>query len=455
MRLRRLALTCLVAVLASAAGCGGGVTERDQWTVWITTDVPVPNIVDRALVEILDDSGEPACADCRRILGLPASPSSWPLSFGVVVPPSRATPRIRVRLHLAARVGSDGIPPIATTIDRVARLPPARGNTEVAFVLPGECIGVAASPYEGLSCSDARELTSEQVLQGGRPESGVVPGTWPRSAPLPCALEPEEDMVCIPGGFFVLGDPIAIDVVRLRTTPERFVTISPFMLDREEVKVGAVRDLVVKGKLSSEPQARSSDSVSSFCTYLGRTSTDNDTLPVNCIDHTLAEKVCAALGKRLPTEAEWEWAAGNLEEESAHPWGSEGDPCSYSDVGLGHEGFADLPASPLCRATPGRSMLPPGVPREPNARDQTRLGVLGLGGGLSEWTADRASNYDEPCWRPEEPFLEDPRCDSGQAFAIRGPSWIDAPGFTRVSKRQSAPASFRHPFIGLRCARSQ
>lgn len=454
MRLRRLALTGLIAGLASAAGCGGGVTERDQWTVWITTDVPVPNIVDRAFVEILDDSGEPACGDCRRILGLPASPSSWPLSFGVVVPPSRATPRIRVRLHQAARVGSDGAPPIATTIDRVARLPAARGNTDVALVLHGECIGVPAFLDEGRSCSDARELVEEQVLPTGRPEKGFVPGTWPRSAPLPCAEEPDESMVCIPGGFFVLGDPVAIDVVRLRSTPERFVTVSPFALDREEMKVGTVRDLVANGKLSSEPQARTSDSVSSYCTYLGRTSSENDGLPVNCVDHTLAEKLCAALGKRLPTEAEWEWAAGNLEEESAHPWGNEGDPCSYSDVGLGHEGFGDIPASPLCRSLPGRSTLPSGVPRSPNARDRTRLGVLALGGGLSEWVADRASNYDEPCWHPEEPFLQDPRCSSGNAFSIRGSSWIGAPGLSRISGREGAPASFRHPFLGLRCARS-
>ena len=457
MRLRGLALTVHGIALASAAGCGGGVTERDQWTVWITTDVPVPTVADRALVEVLDTDGSLACTECRRMIGLPASPSSWPISFGVVVPPSRSAPRVRVRLHQAARVGSDEAPPVATTIDRLAKLPPARGNVDVALVLRGECAGIGASVAEGLSCGDVRELVDEVVLPVGRPDATIVPGTWPRGARIECTGEPDEDMVCVPGGLFVLGDPIQLDVGRLRVMPERFVTVAPFALDREEVKVGAVRALVASGKISTEPEARSTDPTALFseCTYLGRASAENDRLPVNCIDHTLAAKVCAATGKRLPTEVEWEWAAGNLEEETPHPWGYDGDACSWSDVGLATDLFSVIEGSSVCRTRPGRSSLPAAVPAKGNPRDRTRLGLMALGGGVSEWVADRAANYDEACWRPDEPFLDNPRCDAGSSFSIRGSSWVGSPGFARVTLRQSAPAAFRDPSVGLRCARSE
>jgi formylglycine-generating enzyme required for sulfatase activity len=264
-------------------------------------------------------------------------------------------------------------------------------------------------------------------------------------------------MVCVPGGLFVLGHPVAIDFLRLRTTPERFVTVAPFAIDREEVKVGVVRALVASGELSSEPEVQSSDPTALFskCTYLGRRSADNDAVPVNCIDHTLAAKVCAASGKRLPTEVEWEWAAGNLEEETTHPWGNDGDPCTWSDVGLAQELFAAIEGSAVCRVLPGRSSLPASVPSAGNPRDRTHLGIMALGGSLSEWVADRAANYDEACWRPDQPFLDNPRCDDGEAFSIRGSSWVGAPAFARVSHRQSAGAAARDPSIGFRCARSE
>lgn len=263
-------------------------------------------------------------------------------------------------------------------------------------------------------------------------------------------------MVCVPGGFFVLGDSGAGNTGVMESVPERLVAVAPFALDREEMKVGTVRDLVKRGLITEEPVARSADasSIASLCTWVGRSSAANDDLPLNCVDHAFATKVCTALGKRLPTEAEWEWAAGNLEEESLRPWGHDGDPCTYADVGLG-DTVAPLPTSTLCRALPGRETLPFGLPAAGNPRDKTTLGLMAMGGGLSEWVADRAARYDAPCWQPGEPFLEDPRCDQGSGFVLRGSSWLDAPGLLRVSGRQSASRSTWLPSIGFRCARSE
>jgi len=43
--------------------------------------------------------------------------------------------------------------------------------------------------------------------------------------------------------------------------------------------------------------------------------------PINCVDWRQARDYCADLGRRLPTEVEWQWAAQGGREERAYPWG--------------------------------------------------------------------------------------------------------------------------------------
>ncbi|MBX3225230.1 MAG: SUMF1/EgtB/PvdO family nonheme iron enzyme [Labilithrix sp.] len=451
----RLSRPLIVSVIVGTAlGCGGGVTARDQWTVVIATDAPAPTLVDRALVEVMTADGELACDDCRRQLGLPVDPAAWPISFGIAAPPSKAALHLRVRLYRAKESGNDGFPLAATAIDRIAALPPARGDTEVALAMHAECLGLAADLEAREACvGPERELIPETELPRGRPDPAMRPGTWARSLSQPCASDPPDGMVCVPGGFFVLGDSRVVTVTRIQPFPERFVSVTPFGLDVDEVNVGVVRRLLRDGKITSAPKLREADPSArdGECTFLGRDDASNDALPVNCVPHGLARSVCAALGRRLPTEAEWEWAAGNLELETFYPWGDEGDPCAYADVGVGRYGLGDLLESPLCRARPGAETLPGGLPRTANPSDVTALGVRGLAGGVSEWTSGKLQPYDARCWS-SEPFLADPKCDTGDNFAIRGSSWLDTPGLVGNVKRQGAPALARLPSIGFRCA---
>lgn len=447
------------AVLAGA--CGGSVTERDQWTVWVATDASVPQIVDRAFVEVLDESGGLACPECRRELGLPLDGSAWPISFGIVASDPAKAWRVRVRLYRAARAGADGLPPRATAIDRVARLPPAHGNTDVAMVLDGECIGVAASLEQRTSCARAtRTLAPEEELPLGRPDPAFAPGTWARSRAPSCAGPIPDGMVCVHGGLFSLGESrVREDAsVLFAPVPERFVTLAPFAFDRDEVTVGAVRALVRAGRLTDVPIVRTPTPTDprAYCTYLGPDDASNDDQPVACISHAVATSICAALGKRLPTEAEWEWVAGNLEEETLFPWGNGGSPCEYADVGLGFHIFEQTgTTSDLCRVKSGQPTATAGLPRKANPRDVTALGVRALGGGLAEWVADDLGAYSGPCWQPTEPFLTNPRCVGGDIKVVRGQAWTDPPVFVAVARRRGAPSAQISASIGVRCAASQ
>lgn len=98
-------------------------------------------------------------------------------------------------------------------------------------------------------------------------------------------------------------------------------SVAPFCLDETEVTVEDFRACVRAGKCEgrSAPQGAAHDA---HCNYPrdGR-----EKHPMNCVDWNQADAFCRAAGSRLPTSAEWEWAArGGGKEKAAfpYPWGT-------------------------------------------------------------------------------------------------------------------------------------
>ena len=171
------------------------------------------------------------------------------------------------------------------------------------------------------------------------------------------------EMVSIPGGSFEMRDR------------EDSVTVASFEMDRTGVTVAAYRACVEAGKCPAGQTTgywsyREQASVTPHCNW-GRSGRDNH--PMNCVDWNAAKTYCEAQGKRLPTEAEREWAARGGEEGRIYPWGNEapaGQLCwngEGNDLGKGQR-----------KSTCPVSSYPAG---------HSKHGVHDLAGNVWEWTS--------------------------------------------------------------------
>ncbi len=439
--------------------CSGSVGEaRDQWIILLATDAPVPQFGDRLLVEVLDSTGKPACTACRRQFGVGRA-HQWPVSFGVTTADSGQPLRVRARLYRAIDVGSDGWPAGDQLIDAVGVLPNTDGVTHVALQLRMDCFGLRANLSKGLSCQPTTAvLEPTPTLETIGLDSHLpVAGSWPPAQPVPCESSPPEGMVCVPGGVFLLGHPKAVlPSEQLRPSPERLVKLSPYALDRDELTVGQMR-LLVRDHGLPAPVKQSADPFSNegACQYLGSDDEANDAMALNCVSFELASQICAHLGKRLPTEAEWEFAASNRTDESTYPWGEDDDVCSHAVVARGRVHAIDIEAV-TCRSSTGET-VDAGPVAGGQEKDQTELGIRNLAGNMDEWTADEFASYGQDCWSAETNLLVDPRCEAStsQGHTMRGSSWAgwlySATAYSRNMSYTDGP-NYR---TGLRCAQSR
>jgi formylglycine-generating enzyme required for sulfatase activity len=159
--------------------------------------------------------------------------------------------------------------------------------------------------------------------------------------------------------------------------------------------------------------------------WLARTERSVNGFPVTEVSWAAAKSSCAAVGGRLPTEAEWEYAA------------RAGTSTRYYDSLPAIAWFSDN-SEDGPRAVGGRM---------PNA-----FGLHDMLGNVAEWVLDRYYNaYDDTSdpLRVEEPL-------AGNATAVaRGGSWVSDANGIRVSRRLQMEPDAEVPYVGFRCAADQ
>lgn len=257
-----------------------------------------------------------------------------------------------------------------------------------------------------------------------------------------CCLCPTE-MVYVPGGTFVMGSARAIS--NPDEQPEHSVTLSSYCIDRTEVMQGCYARCVATGKCTV--MKRANDGFDGYC---NRAFGDRDRHPANCVDWNEAVAYCASLGKTLPTEAEWEYAARGSDHRT-YPWGN-APPTKDRLNACGGEcrgqfGGAQYGGPAIYKDDDGSPTTAP-VGSHPSGASP--FGALDMAGNVAEWTADRFGRYSsEARTNPRGPT-------SGAARAVRGGGWRAATAFVVHTAFHSAfhtataPDS-RAPGLGLRC----
>ncbi len=187
------------------------------------------------------------------------------------------------------------------------------------------------------------------------------------------------------------------------------VVVAAFFFDAKEVTMKAYADCVGKG--ACKPAAQDNP----FC---NAKLADRDDHPANCIDWNDADAYCKSVGKRLPTEGEWEYAARGGAERRTFSWGAE-----------------DADETRACYKHPGGSCpvgsFPPGA-----------FGLYDVNGNVWEWTSSWFGSY------PGE-------LATGQFKVYRGGSWSRRfPKWLRNELRNRYKVNEHSASLGVRCAQT-
>jgi formylglycine-generating enzyme required for sulfatase activity len=244
------------------------------------------------------------------------------------------------------------------------------------------------------------------------------------------ALAVDNDMVRLPGGTFTMGSDNGLADER----PAHRVTLREFSIDRRPVtnaEFAAFLDAVGTRNRSGQHLFDHDDDDARIHQRQGRWRADPAHEQHPAIEMTWfgARDYCRSLGKRLPTEAEREYAARGLEGR-IFPWGNDLPSRTRAHYGAGWG-----------KTRPVGS-LPEGATPE---------GVLDLAGNVHEWTSSIALPYP---YRADD-GREDP--DRVADRVTRGGAADTGPDTLRASWRGatvSRRATAGHHNIGFRCARS-
>ncbi|MBH0202191.1 MAG: formylglycine-generating enzyme family protein [Nitrospira sp.] len=240
---------------------------------------------------------------------------------------------------------------------------------------------------------------------------------------VPSAVAPEligkdgAPMVLVQAGEFVMGS----DKGDEDEAPTHRVYLNAFYIDKFEVTNGRFARYV--DAIQSEPPWGFTDK---------ETPVIHAERPVRWVSWMDAVGYCLWLGKRLPTEAEWEKAARGTDERT-YPWGNDPPTSVHAVYGL-KEGGAET-VSVIGNHHMG----------------QSPYGVQDLAGNLYEWVMDwyaedfYSSFINSPAINPHGP-------SEGTAKVQRGGSYMNTPYRLRSSFRTKGDPTEQDPNVGFRCA---
>ena len=221
-------------------------------------------------------------------------------------------------------------------------------------------------------------------------------------------------LILIPAGPFFMGSETGQDDER----PIHRIELDAFYIDKYEVTVSHYGHFL---------HAQSPDRP-----FLWKQATEGaqGQKPVIGVDWFDATEYCEWVGRRLPTEAEWEKAARG-DDQRTYPWGNEPPTRAHANAGL--------------RTWSGYNTL--GAVGS-HARGSSSYGVADLAGNVWEWIADC---YDQTYYAAS-PGKNPRGPKTGPLRVLRGGAWNNEAAVIRTTNRAAYAPSARRNDVGFRCA---
>jgi formylglycine-generating enzyme required for sulfatase activity len=232
------------------------------------------------------------------------------------------------------------------------------------------------------------------------------------------------------------------------------ITVKGFLLGKTEVTVGQFRRFVEATGYKTEAETGGSSytvgpegfwAIVEGASWRSPGYSQTDAHPVVCISWNDANAFCDWVGGRLPTEMEWEYAAGNGMRHTKYSWGND-DPLERKVGNLADESArAQFGYWPLFSGYhDGFLFTSPAGSYPPND-----FGLHDMTGNVWEWCANR---YD--CPYCDTSFPESQADPSWSTYrATRGGSWDNGPTSWPGGYRNGNEPGDRNGDNGFRVAR--